>query len=177
MRAFTLKLSAIFLMVISSAFCFDNSLAAQDWNGRRYITEDLEVCHQMILKLLAKDKSFSDAPAVEKEAVVALLAMTDIKIGMAFKSKNRFVSTVMMSINNSLAHKASMGREQIEEANSMLMQLSADMKTSGTYTIEGKNLNIKDDTNKETVTFTLLEDGQKIQATEDGITIVFKRLK
>ena len=103
--------------------------------------------------------------------------MTDIKIGMAFKSKNRFVSTVMMSINNSLAHKASMGREQIEEANSMLMQLSADMKSSGTYTIEGKNLNIKDDTNKETVTFTLLEDGQKIQATEDGITIVFKRLK
>lgn len=101
MRAFTLKLSAIFLMVISSAFCFDNSLA----------------------------------------------------------------------------HKASMGREQIEEANSMLMQLSADMKTSGTYTIEGKNLNIKDATNKETVTFTLLEDGQKIQATEDGITIVFKRLK
>ena len=51
------------------------------------------------------------------------------------------------------------------------------MKTSGTYTIEGKNLNIKDATNKETVTFTLLEDGQKIQATEDGITIVFKRLK
>ena len=115
-------LSAVIVLLASTMFA-NGSLFAQDWNGRRYITENSELCHQVIMQELAKDKDFRDGAAAEKDALITILAMTDIRIGIAFKSKNRFLFSVMMNINNQLASKAGIGREEIEQANNRCLSV------------------------------------------------------
>ena len=163
-------------IILSAILLISSTIYAQDWNGRRYITEDPELCHKVIMKQMVADKDYADMQQMEKEAIVTLLAMTDIRIGIAFKSKNKYVLSVMMNINSKLAHAASMGREEIEQANNNLMQLSADLKETGTYAIQGNKLllNSKDD---EVVECSILDDGQRIQASDKQEKVVFKRLK
>ena len=177
MRILTLKSTAKVLL-LALAVLFLNSISyAQYWNGRRYINEDPELCHQVIMKQMVADKDYKDMPQIEREAVVTLLSMTDIRIGIVFKSKNRFVMSVMMSINNKLAHAADMGREEIEQANAQLMQLSADMKTTGTYTIDGNKLSLNTKEDNDVIDCIILDDGQRIQASDKKDKIVFKRQK
>jgi len=179
MRNLSFRLLSAVIVLLASTMFANGSLFAQDWNGRRYITENSELCHQVIMEELAKDKDFRDGAAAEKDALITILAMTDIRIGIAFKSKNRFLFSVMMNINNQLANKAGLGREEIEQANNQLMQLSADLKESGLYSIKDSKLIIKskEGSDKNDVEFVILDNGQKLKASDAFYTLVFKRVK
>jgi len=84
-----------------------------------------------------------------------------------------------MNINNQLASKAGIGREEIEQANNQLMQLSADLKESGLYSIKDNKLIIKskEGSDKNDVEFVILDNGQKLKASDAFYTLVFKRVK
>ncbi|MBQ6310525.1 MAG: hypothetical protein IJK74_03145 [Bacteroidales bacterium] len=176
MKSFFLKTSCKLLLVALASMFITSIASAQDWNGRRYISEDPGKCHDFIVGLISSEKEFKDMPAVEKQKIMAFFAIAEVNSAIVFKSKNRFSTTVIFKINEKIAQAIGMDTGELEYARQTLAELSNDLKTVGTYTIEnGMLICISKDGEKNT--FRLLDnDGKRIQS-EDVDKLIYKQVK
>lgn len=165
------------LFALAAMLSINIASAQNDWTGRRYISEDPSKCMDMMLKEAAKDKDIQSMPALEKQVFMGVLAIAEIKVAVLFKAKNKFAMTVIASINEQAAKAAKfeLDREKRETISAQLNQMSADMKVTGTYAIDGKTIIL---TSKEgTQKLTILEDGKKIMGDKDMENMVLVRVK
>ena len=176
MKSLSVKTVGRVLLIAFAALFVNNIASAQDWNGRRYITEDSGKCHDVIVQMLTNEESFKSMPASERQTFQMFFSIAEMNMAIVFKSKNRFVSTAMFKLNDKIAQAIGVGSAEMDTARQALAQISNDTKIIGTYSIEnGVLILISNDGVKET--YTLLDnDGKRIQA-ETPDKLIYKQVK
>ena len=84
--------------------------------------------------------------------------------------------TVMMRLNQKVAKAAKLDDETKAQFQSLLNELSADMKETLVYSVDGDTLTFIDD-DKEKITFTIKDDGKKLASGEFFNKMIFVRKK
>lgn len=176
MKSISLKTAGRFILIALAALFINNIASAQDWNGRRYITEDSGKCHDVVIQMITNEESFKSMPASERQTFQVFFSIAEINMAIVFKSKNRYVSTAMFKINDKIAKAIGTGSAEMETAKQALAEISNDTKIVGTYSIENGILTlISKDGTKET--YKLLDkDGKRIQA-ETPDKLIYKQVK
>ena len=176
MKSLSVKTAGRLVLIAFAALFVNNIASAQDWNGRRYITEDSGKCHDVIVQMLTSDEAFKSMPASERQTFQMFFSIAEMNMAIAFKSKNRFVSTAMFKINDKIAQAIGVGTAEMEAARQGLAEISNDTKIIGTYSIENGILTlISKDGTKET--YKLLDkDGKRIQS-ESPDKLIYKQVK
>lgn len=165
------------LLALAAMLSINIASAQNDWMGRRYMTEDPSKCIDMMLKEAAKDKDIQSMPAFEKQVFMGVISIAEIKFAIVFKAKNKFAMTVIARINEKAAKAANLelDREKRENISTQLNQMSADMKITGSYAIDGKKLVLTSSDGVQELT--ILEDGKKIMGDKDMENMVLVRVK
>ena len=176
MKSFSIKSAGRLLLIAFAALFVNNIASAQDWNGRRYITEDPGKCHDIIVQMLTNDESFKSMPASERQTFQMFFSIAEMNMAIAFKSKNRYVSTAMFKINDKIAQAIGLQSAEMDAARQSLAEISNETKIIGTYSIEDGILTlISNDGTKETYKL-LDQDGKRIQA-ESPDKLIYKQVK
>ena len=176
MTSFSIKTAGRLILIAIAALFINNIASAQDWNGRRYITEDSGKCHDFLVKMLTNEEEFKNMPASERQTFQMFFSIAEMNMAIVFKSKNRYVSTAMFKINDKIAQAIGVGSAEMDAAKQALAEISNDTKIMGTYSIENGILTlISKDGIKET--YKLLDkDGKRIQA-ETPDKLIYKQVK
>lgn len=176
MKLLSIKSAGSLLLIALAALFVNNIASAQDWNGRRYITEDPGKCHDVIVQMLTNDESFKSMPASERQTFQMFFSIAEMNMAIVFKSKNRYVSTAMFKINDKIAQAIGVGSAEMDNAKQALAEISNETKILGTYSIEDGILTlISNDGTKET--YKLLDkDGKRIQA-DSPDKLIYKQVK
>ncbi|MBR6465901.1 MAG: hypothetical protein IKS82_05635 [Bacteroidales bacterium] len=176
MKSLSVKTAGRLVLIAFAALFVNNIASAQDWNGRRYITEDSGKCHDVIVQTITSDESFKSMPASERQTLQMFFSIAEMNMAIVFKSKNRYVSTAMFKINDKIAQAIGVGSAEMDNARQALAQISNDTKIIGTYSIEnGILILISKDGTKET--YKLLDkDGKRIQS-ELPDKLIYKQAK
>ncbi|MBR5074617.1 MAG: hypothetical protein IKX26_05235, partial [Bacteroidales bacterium] len=136
MKLLSIKSAGSLLLIALAALFVNNIASAQDWNGRRYITEDPGKCHDVIVQMLTNDESFKSMPASERQTFQMFFSIAEMNMAIVFKSKNRYVSTAMFKINDKIAQAIGVGSAEMDNAKQALAEISNETKILGTYSIE-----------------------------------------
>ena len=176
MKSFSIKTCGKFLLIAIAALFINNIASAQDWNGRRYITEDPGKCHDFLVQMLTSEETFKSMSASERQTFQMFFSIAEMNMAIAFKSKNRYVSTAMFKINDKIAQAIGLQSAEMDAARQSLAEISNETKIIGTYSIENGILTlISNDGTKET--YKLLDkDGKRIQA-ESPDKLIYKQVK
>ena len=176
MKAISLKTGKAIILTIVAVFLFNNVLSAQDWAGRRYSSEDAAACHEYIVKAITTTPEFKNEDVATRQTIMTVLSMTEMNLGIVFKGKQKMDMTIMMRLNQKIANAMNLDDETKAKFQSMLNELSSEMKESGVYSINGNTLTMisKD---KEKIIFTILEDCKKLASDDVFDRIVFVRKK
>lgn len=176
MKSFSIKTCGKILLIAIAALFINNIASAQDWNGRRYITEDPGKCHDFLVQMLTSEEAFKSMPASERQTFQMFFSIAEMNMAIVFKSKNRFVSTAMFKINDKVAQAIGLQSAEMDAARQGLAEISNETKILGTYSIENGILTlISNDGTKET--YKLLDnDGKRIQA-ESPDKLIYKQVK
>ena len=177
MKTMSKKAAGKAIILSMAAVLFLSSVAnAQDWNGRRYSSEDPGACHEYIVNTITSTSDFKKEDAATRQSIMTVLSMTEMNIGFVFKSKKRVDMTVMMRLNQKVAKAAKLDDETKAQFQSLLNELSADMKETLVYSVDGDTLTFIDD-DKEKITFTIKDDGKKLASGEFFNKMIFVRKK
>lgn len=177
MKTSTIKSVGRLLLIAFAAMFINNIASAQDWNGRRYSSEDPGACHEYIVKTITSSSEFKQEDAATRQSIMTALSMTEMNIGFAFKSKMRVDMTVMMRLNQKIAQAVNLDDDTRAQFQSILNELSSEMKETLLYSVEGNTLTFIDN-EKEKVTFTIMdEDGKKLASGEFFNKMIFVRKK
>ncbi|MBR5398620.1 MAG: hypothetical protein IK103_02375 [Bacteroidales bacterium] len=176
MKPLSVKTAGRLVLIAFAALFVNNIASAQDWNGRRYITEDSGKCHDIIVQMITSDESFKSMPVSERQTLQMFFSIAEMNMAIVFKSKNRYVSTAMFKINDKIAQAIGVGNAEMDNARQALAEISNDTKIIGTYSIENGILTlISKDGTKET--YKLLDkDGKRIQS-ELPDKLIYKQAK
>lgn len=176
MKSFSIKSAGRLLLIAFAALFINNIASAQDWNGRRYVTEDSGKCHDFLVQMLTNEEAFKSMPASERQTFQMFFSIAEMNMAIVFKSKNRFVSTAMFKLNDKIAQAIGLQSAEMDAARQSLAEISNDTKILGTYSIENDILTlISNDGTKET--YKLLDkDGKRIQS-ESQDKLIYKQVK
>ena len=88
-----------YIACLAALLMLSSMSLAQDWTGRRYVSEDPSKCMDMMLKEAARDKETQSMPAIERQAFMGVIALTEIKVAVVFKPKYKFAMTIITRLN------------------------------------------------------------------------------
>lgn len=168
-----------YIACLAALLMLSSMSLAQDWAGRRYVSEDPSKCMDMMLKEAARDKEIQSMPAIERQAFMGVIALTEIKVAVVFKPKYKFAMTIITRLNEDAvkASKVEMDREKREQISTLMNQMSADMKETGTYSIKGDAVILTTKNGETTKLKIIQEDGKKLQAEADLENMILVRVK
>ena len=147
------------------------SAMAQDWTGRVYECNDSEMLREQITAETKADPEFQSMGFMEKQLISSVINCMKLKLTMKFKKENKVTTSASVTLDSEKT-KMIPGFADLREAiDEMARDMAKDFNSNDTYEVKGKTLDV--DGSK----FTILEDGKKIQMSEEGITLTFTRKK
>ena len=166
------KFLLIGLLSVVSLF----QLNAQDWAGRRYLSEDPSALHASLVDEIQKDEEFQKLSKLEQTKYMSAIYMIEFRMAVVFKSKMRCDFTVIAKANEAIL-KATNASDEIRASIAQTMsEITNDLKASGTYSIEGNKLTITEK-NGEKMSFKLLDSEGKKMTSDEYNDIVLTRVK
>lgn len=160
-----------FLLITVTLLSLSLSAMAQDWTGRVYECNDSEMLREQMMAQMKTDPDFQSMGFMEKQLISSVINCMKLKLTMKFKKDNKVSTSGSVSLDPEKT-KLIPGFADLREAiDEMARDMAKDFNSNDTYTISGKTLDV--DGSK----FTILEDGKKIQMSEEGITLTFTRKK
>ena len=166
------KLLLIGLLSVVSLF----QLNAQDWAGRRYLSEDPSALHAALVAYIQKDAEFQKLSKMEQTQYMSVIYMVEFRMAVAFKSKMRCDFTVIAKANEAILKATNANDEKRAAIAQAMNNITNDLKASGTYSIEGNKLTITEK-NGEKMSFKLMDsEGEKMTSDEYN-NIVLTRVK
>ena len=159
-----------FLLTLTLLSLSLNSMA-QEWTGRVYECTDTEVLREQMVTQMKTDPDFQSMGYMEKQMVSTVIDLMKMKMSLKFKKDNKVTTSVSVSLDNEKT-KLIPGIADLREAfNEMARDLAQSMNSTDPYTLKGNTVEI------DGTPFTILEDGKKLQVSEEGITLTFVRKK
>lgn len=159
-----------FLLTLTLLFLSLNSMA-QEWTGRVYECTDTEMLREQMVTQMKTDPDFQSMGYMEKQMVSTVIDLMKMKMSLKFKKDNKVTTSVSVSLDNEKT-KLIPGIADLREAfNEMARDLAQSMNSTDPYTLKGNTVEI------DGTPFTILEDGKKLQVSEEGITLTFVRKK
>ena len=159
-----------FLLTLTLLSLSLNSMA-QEWTGRVYECTDTEMLREQMVTQMKTDPDFQSMGYMEKQMVSTVIDLMKMKMSLKFKKDNKVTTSVSVSLDNEKT-KLIPGIADLREAfNEMARDLAQSMNSTDPYTIKGNTVEI------DGTPFTILEDGKKLQVSEEGITLTFVRKK
>jgi hypothetical protein len=147
------------------------SAMAQDWTGRVYECNDSEMLREQMMTQMKTDPDFQSMGFMEKQLISSVINCMKLKLTMKFKKENKVTTSASVTLDSEKT-KMIPGFADLREAiDEMARDMAKDFNSNDTYEVKGKTLDV--DGSK----FTILEDGKKIQMSEEGITLTFTRKK
>ncbi len=147
------------------------SAMAQDWTGRVYECNDSEMLREQMMAQMKTDPDFQSMGFMEKQLISSVINCMKLKLTMKFKKENKVTTSASVTLDSEKT-KMIPGFADLREAiDEMARDMAKDFNSNDTYEVKGKTLDV--DGSK----FTILEDGKKIQMSEEGITLTFTRKK
>ena len=117
------------------------------------------------------DPDFQSMGFMEKQLISSVINCMKLKLTMKFKKENKVTTSASVTLDSEKT-KMIPGFADLREAiDEMARDMAKDFNSNDTYEVKGKTLDV--DGSK----FTILEDGKKIQMSEEGITLTFTRKK
>ena len=166
------KFLLIGLLTVVSLF----QLNAQDWAGRRYLSDDPSALHAALVAMIQKDGDFQKLSKLEQTQYLSVIYMIEFRMAVAFKSKMRCDFTVIAKANEAILKATNANDEKRAAIAQTMNNITNDLKASGTYSIEGNKLTITEK-NGEKMSFKLMDsEGEKMTSDEYN-NIVLTRVK
>ncbi len=147
------------------------SAMAQDWTGRVYECNDSELLREQMTAQMKTDPDFQSMGFMEKQLISSVINCMKLKLTMKFKKENKVSTSGSVSLDPEKTKLIPGFADLREVFDETAREMAKDFNSNDTYTISGKTLDV--DGSK----FTILEDGKKIQMSEEGITLTFTRKK
>lgn len=166
------KFLLIGLLSVVSLF----QLNAQDWAGRRYLSEDPSALHAALVAYIQKDAEFQKLSKLEQTQYMGVIYMIEFRMAVAFKSKMRCDFTVIAKANEAILKATNANDEKRAAIAEIMSGITNDLKTSGTYSIDGNILTITEK-NGEKMSFKMLDSEGKKMTSDEYSDIVLVRVK
>ncbi|MBP5229978.1 MAG: hypothetical protein J6Z32_07575 [Bacteroidales bacterium] len=151
-------------------------LNAQDWAGRRYLSEDPSALHAALINVIKKDADFQKFSVVEQNQYLAIIYMIEFRMAIVFKSKMRCDFTVIAKANEAILKATNVDDEKRALISEAMSDITNDLKSSGTYSFDGNKLTITEK-NGDSLTFKLLDDEGKKISSDEYENVVLARVK
>lgn len=147
------------------------STLAQDWTGRVYECTDSEMLREQLTREMKSDPDFQNMGFMEKQMISTVINCMKLKMTMKFKKDNKVTTSASVSLDSEKT-KLIPGIADLREAfDEMARDMAKSMNSTDTYSISGKAVEI------DGTKFNILEDGKKLQVSEEGFTLTFVRKK
>ncbi len=147
------------------------SAMAQDWTGRVYECNDSEMLREQITAEMKSDPEFQSMGFMEKQLYSTIINCMKMKLTMKFKKDQKVTTSASITLDSEKTKMVPGFADMRDAFNEAAREMAKDFNSTDTYEVKGKTVDV------DGTAFQILEDGKKLQASEDGITLTFVRKK
>lgn len=147
------------------------SAMAQDWTGRVYECNDSEMLREQITAQTKADPEFQSMGFMEKQLYSTIINCMKMKLTLKFKKDQKVTTSASITLDSEKTKMVSGFADMRDAFNEAAREMAKDFNSTDTYEVKGKTVDV------DGTEFQILEDGKKLQASEDGITLTFVRKK